>query len=213
MLRRTVAGLALWAAMAGAAWAQEQVWIQVELLPDARPRAAVRRGAMPSSFRGRRSRGFYVGSGWYSVALGPYSPEEAQAVMANLQAEGVIPGEAVILDGASSSSSSGRPRRGRRRARAAVAAPEPQAPAPDDSIPEETFAEAQASEAALSRPEKEQLQVALEWAGVYQGGIDGDFGPGRAPPCRPGRRSAATSPRACCPHGSGQSFWASSTRS
>jgi S1-C subfamily serine protease len=175
MLKRTVAGLALWAAMAAGAWAQEQVWIQVEMLPTL-DRARLSAEGYAEQLPGSEVAGFYMGSGWYTVALGPYPPEEAAAVMANLQAEGVIPGEAVILDGSMFQqqfwplSAPGQTTE--------VTTAEPQAPAPDDSIPEETFAEAQASEAALSRPEKEQLQVALEWAGVYQGGIDGDFGPG-----------------------------------
>jgi len=38
--------------------------------------------------------------------------------------------------------------------------------------------EARASEEQLSRPAREQLQVALAWAGFYRSGIDGAFGPG-----------------------------------
>ncbi len=183
MLRRTVAGLALWAAMAGAAWAQDQVWIQVELLPTL-DRARLSAEGYSEQLPGSEVAGFYVGSGWYSVALGPYSPDEAQAVMGNLQAEGVIPGESVMLDGAGfqqqfwppAAAASAEPE-------APVAVPEPepepQAPAPDvAAIPDETLPQAQASEAALTQGEREQLQVALSWAGVYEGGIDGDFGRG-----------------------------------
>ncbi len=182
MLRRTVAGLALWAAMTGVAWAQDgQVWIQVEALPTlsrAQLSAEGYADQLPDVS------GYYLGSGWYAVALGPYSPEEAEAVRANLIAEGVIPGEAVIADGDQFQqqfwpvSAAG----------ADAAAPqdpaqEPQLqaeiPAPTGSqLPDESPDEARASEAALSQAEREQLQVALEWAGVYQGGIDGAFGPG-----------------------------------
>ncbi len=99
MLRQTVAGLALWAAMAGALAAQDgQVWIQVELLPTL-DRARLSAEGYSEQLPGSEVAGFYVGSGWYTVALGPYSPEQAQAVMANLMAEGVIPGDAVILEG------------------------------------------------------------------------------------------------------------------
>lgn len=45
-------------------------------------------------------------------------------------------------------------------------------------LPEESVEEARAAEAALSQGAKEQLQVALQWAGVYEGGIDGAFGRG-----------------------------------
>jgi peptidoglycan hydrolase-like protein with peptidoglycan-binding domain len=42
----------------------------------------------------------------------------------------------------------------------------------------ETPAEARASEALLDRAARERLQVALQWAGVYEGPIDGAFGRG-----------------------------------
>ena len=95
MMRRLVSGLALWAAMSVAALAQDgQVWIQVEMLPTL--------GRAQLSAEGYSEQlpdvaGFYMGSGWYAVALGPYSPEEAQSVMANLMAEGVIPGDAAFI--------------------------------------------------------------------------------------------------------------------
>jgi hypothetical protein len=52
--------------------------------------------------------------------------------------------------------------------------PEP-APEPE---PEETRQEALASERQLTRAERDALQIGLEWAGFYNGGIDGAFGPG-----------------------------------
>jgi S1-C subfamily serine protease/peptidoglycan hydrolase-like protein with peptidoglycan-binding domain len=176
MLRRTVAGLALWAAMATAAFAQDgQVWIQVEMLPTL-DRAEL--SAEGFSEQLPDVSGFYLGSGWYSVVLGPYAPEEARSVMANLLAEGVIPDDSVMLQGDQfqqqfwpASAATAEPQQP-----ATTAAAEPVAV--DPAIPEETYAEAQASEAALSRPDKELLQVAMQWAGVYDGGIDGAFGPG-----------------------------------
>lgn len=42
----------------------------------------------------------------------------------------------------------------------------------------ETPAEARAGESLLSAAEREQIQTALEWAGVYRGTIDGAFGRG-----------------------------------
>lgn len=61
------------------------------------------------------------------------------------------------------------------------ATPEP-APAPEpEPQPEpadETPAQAQRSERDLSRDEKKQLQVMLQWAGFYNAGIDGFFGRG-----------------------------------
>lgn len=186
MLRRTVAGLALWAVMAGALAAQDgQVWIQVEALPTL-DRAEL--SAEGYSEQIPNVAGYYLGSGWYAVALGPYSRAEAEAVLANLMAEGVIPGDSVIADGSQFQTQfwpSAAPGAEISASSADVGttaqdpALDPASPAPvAPDIPEETFAEAQASEAALSRGEKEQLQAALQWSGVYSGGIDGAFGPG-----------------------------------
>ena len=179
MVRRWVSGLALWAAMAGALAAQDsldgQVWIQLESLPTL---DRARLSAEGYSAQMTDVAGFYVGSGWYTVALGPYSPEEAQAVMANLMAEGVIPGDAAILEGDQFQQQFWPLGATGPTTEATVAEPAPVTPEPAPVIPEETYEEAQASEAALSLAQREQLQIALEWAGVYQGGIDGDFGPG-----------------------------------
>ncbi|MEQ8430739.1 MAG: serine protease [Roseovarius sp.] len=48
----------------------------------------------------------------------------------------------------------------------------------EPEIPEETQYEARQSEAQLSAEERRQLQIALEWAGHYQGAIDAAIGPG-----------------------------------
>ncbi|MGP1356904.1 trypsin-like peptidase domain-containing protein [Roseicyclus sp.] len=53
------------------------------------------------------------------------------------------------------------------------------APAPEPVvIQEETPDQARASEAQLTREERDQLQIALQYFGFYQGAIDGAFGPG-----------------------------------
>ena len=178
-------GLLLGAALAGRLPAQdagEQVWIEVEALPTL--------GRAQTAAEGYASQiddveGYYLGSGLYGVAIGPYDEAEAEAVMARLAADGIVPGEAFLSDGS----------RFRERfwpVGAAAANPpvtEPDAvPLPEDeppvaeappvSYPPETPEQALASEARLSQGEREQIQVALEWAGVYDGGIDGDFGRG-----------------------------------
>lgn len=57
--------------------------------------------------------------------------------------------------------------------------PEPQPePEPEPQPADETPAEAQRSERALSRDEKKQLQVMLKWAGFYTAAIDGSYGRG-----------------------------------
>lgn len=45
-------------------------------------------------------------------------------------------------------------------------------------LPDEPVAEARRLEAALSRDELAEIQVALQWFGFYRGGIDAAFGPG-----------------------------------
>jgi peptidoglycan hydrolase-like protein with peptidoglycan-binding domain len=50
-------------------------------------------------------------------------------------------------------------------------------PAPP-AIPDETPQEARTSESLLTRPDREALQVGLQWFGFYPGAIDGAFGPG-----------------------------------
>lgn len=59
------------------------------------------------------------------------------------------------------------------------AAPEPALqPEPEPVELEETPREARASERSLDRTQREALQIALKWAGVYTAGIDGAFGRG-----------------------------------
>ena len=56
--------------------------------------------------------------------------------------------------------------------------PEPE-PVPEVVVvQEETPDQARQSEAQLTREERDALQVALQYFGFYQGGIDGAFGPG-----------------------------------
>lgn len=54
--------------------------------------------------------------------------------------------------------------------------PEPE-PAPEPE-PEETVAEARANESRLTRDDRAAIQVALQWFGFYNSGIDAAFGPG-----------------------------------
>lgn len=62
------------------------------------------------------------------------------------------------------------------------AAPDPEpAPEPEPEVvvvQEETVNEARQSEAQLTRAERDELQIALQYFGFYRGGIDGAFGPG-----------------------------------
>lgn len=171
-------------ALAGAVFAQnEAVWIQVEAQPSlnaATERARIYAADLPDV------NGFALGGGWYGVALGPYARTDAEQVLRVYRSEGVIPRDSYIA-----LSSSFRQQfwpvganvlnRGVVQAPvpttpAAPAAPAVAAPAPPPA--DETPAEAQRSERLLNRDERKELQIALQWAGVYPGAIDGAYGRG-----------------------------------
>jgi peptidoglycan hydrolase-like protein with peptidoglycan-binding domain len=171
--------LALSVMAARVAVAQE-TWVQIEAhstLSEAEERARAYAGAFPNVA------GFAMTTGWYAVALGPYSAEEAGAALTRLKSDRLIPDDSYVTDGS----------RFRQRywpvAGAATLTPEPAIeaaapaatpdPAPEPAAePEETQAEARASEAALTQGERELLQTALQWSGHYAGAIDGAIGQG-----------------------------------
>lgn len=158
---------------AGAARAQES-WVQIEAQPTlarAEERAQAWASALPEV------NGFRLTSGWYAVTLGPYPAELARDRLFALRGEGLIPPDSFLSDGGNYTGRfwpSGA-------APAAAAAPRPadaRAPAEARPLPDETLAEARRSEAELSVEERKALQVALQWFGLYDSGIDGAFGRG-----------------------------------
>ncbi len=178
--------------------AQPLVWVQIEAQPSLN---AINEALRRRSSELRDVNGFYQGSGWYGVALGPYNPEDAQNILRTLRAEGRIPRDSYIAE---------RSEYERQiwpigvdqltMAEAATLAPETQddtqapivaEPAlvpetaletePEPVVPvvmDESPREARASEAQLSRDERADLQIAMAWAGHYQGAIDAAFGAG-----------------------------------
>ncbi|MET4100663.1 peptidoglycan hydrolase-like protein with peptidoglycan-binding domain [Roseovarius sp. MBR-78] len=159
-----------------------EVWVQIEAQPTlAEAQASARRYArdLPDV------NGFAVGQGWYGIALGPYTEAEAARVLDVYRREGVIARDSYVAP----SSDYGRrfwpagaepfvpeePQAAETGAqRLAQAEPEPE----PEPIIYETPGEALASERRLSRDERADLQIALEWAGFYRGQIDAAFGPG-----------------------------------
>ena len=133
--------------------------------------------------------GFAMSTGWYAVALGPYSPDEAGAALTRLKSDRLIPDDSYVTDGTRFRQRYW-PVAGAPSVDPAVAVTEPapteavaepvaQAPAPEPvAEPEETQAEARAAEALLTREERMLLQTALQWSGHYAGAIDGAIGPG-----------------------------------
>lgn len=166
------------------ALAQERgVWLQIEAQPslvEGQDRARAYAARLDDVA------GFALGNGWYAIALGPYSRVYAGVVLSDLRSAYEIPADSYITDGQNFT------RQfwpiGASASVASTPLPDPQfvpeplpEPVPEPilpGLPDETRAEALASEALLSQGEKKQLQIALEWAGVYAGAIDGLYGRG-----------------------------------
>ncbi len=185
----------------GADGSASPVWVQIEAQPNltAITEALRRRSATLQDVNG-----FDLdGSGWYVVALGPYEAENANEILQRLRRDGRIPRDSYIAPSSDyvrqiwpvgSNLLTGR----------AAAVPQPEAaqpadetalitapeaprapaldtqpaPTPAPEVLDETPREARASEAQLTREQRAELQVALEWAGFYDGAIDAAFGPG-----------------------------------
>ena len=164
--------------MASLASAQERAWLQIESYPSsetAKSRAAAYAAEFPNVQ-------VFEGGGWHAIVLGPYAPEEAAGALSDLRRAGRVPGDAFVTDGEKfvqvEAFAAADP------ATAAVPA-EPTAPAVEVPAVEviaqpadETVKEARASEAALTKDDRKELQGALAWYGFYASTIDGDFGPG-----------------------------------
>jgi len=169
---------------------QNVVWVQIE--------AQASLNAVNEALRRRSAElqdvnGFYQGGGWYGVALGPYSPADAEQVLRVLRAENRIPRDSYI---ASSSdyerqiwpvgqdllnSAQAETPTVTSDTQTAEVTPEPTAepePTPVPEFVDETVREARISERTLSRDQRADLQVALKWAGHYPGKIDAAFGGG-----------------------------------
>ncbi len=151
---------------------QADAWVQIEAKSSLlAARDAARRYAETLSEVG----GFALGNGWYAIALGPYSRDEADRVLRAYRRQGQIPRDSYIA------------RRSAFERQFWPAGAELRDPADDDvdaavaipdEPPEETLTEARAGEARLTRDDRSELQKALAWAGVYEGAIDAAFGRG-----------------------------------
>ncbi|WP_189369581.1 serine protease [Tateyamaria omphalii] len=183
MLKRIVlAWVVLLASVVAASAQEDPVWIQIEAQPNlnaATERARVYAAELPDV------NGFSLGGGWYGIALGPYARSDAEQVLRVYRSEGVIPRDSFIAF-TSSFRQQFWPIGANVLNRGVVEPPVPTEP--EDTTPvvdtpapppsDETPAQAQRSERQLSRSEREDLQIALQWAGTYEGGIDGAFGRG-----------------------------------
>ncbi|MFD1912775.1 trypsin-like peptidase domain-containing protein [Halodurantibacterium flavum] len=163
--------------------AQDQAWVQIEARPTLREAEAQARAW---AARLDRVNGFRLPSGWYAIALGPFSRPEAEAQLQTLLQGNRVPPDSYIVDG-----------RGFGQRYWPLAAARPgAAPAepltrdlpvvevfPDGTEPppatdSETVGEALASEGRLDRDARARLQEALQAQGFYGGAVDAAFGPG-----------------------------------
>ena len=162
---------------AGLVSAQQSVWVQIEARPS-QPSIEARL----ADYGGRLENvaGFRLRSGWYAVALGPFTPERALAELRALRATRAIPSDSFISDGSSytqqiyPAGAAGITVQPLGQPDANDATLTAQPPKPSDETP----SEARRSERDLNRAEREYLQRALQAYGFYNGGIDGAFGPG-----------------------------------
>lgn len=228
---------------------QQNSWIQLESHPNlAVTEQAIRAyGAQIDDVNG-----FNLGGGWYAVALGPYSADEAENVMISLREQGLIPRDSYVADSANyqqqfwpiganllnqatedtaddvegvttesvevteladalaeaagsdtpeetatatetetdtatetntqmaqadTGADTGADTSAQADTATTTGTTRPEVVA-EPEIPEETPNEARQNEARLTAEERRQLQIALEWAGHYQGAIDAAIGPG-----------------------------------
>ncbi len=184
--------------------AQDLVWIQIEAQPNL---AAINEALRRRSADLQDVNGFDLdSSGWYVVALGPYEAENAAEILNRLRRDGRIPRDSYIASSEeyqrqiwpvgsnllTERAAAATPEAGDTAdtvqepvqdpdQQIAAIEPEPQPeplPEPEPETMDETPREARASEALLTRDDRAQLQIALEWAGFYQGRIDAAFGAG-----------------------------------
>ncbi|WP_085307127.1 serine protease [Planktotalea arctica] len=165
-------------------FAQDAAWVQIEAQPSlisAEDRARAYAAELPDV------NGFSLGGGWYALALGPYSPEDAETVLRGYRNEGRIPRDSFIAYSAAfrqqfwpvgANLLDTAPLTPALPAETIAEAVPESAPAPEPALSDESPREARESENALSRDEKKDLQLKLQWAGFYNAAIDGSFGRG-----------------------------------
>lgn len=175
--------------MAFPATAQQSVWVQIEAQRTLTGAQDAARGYAADGVSDVT--GFALPNGWYGIALGPYGAIDADTKLDRLRSARVIPADSYIVDGNRFRSQfwpvgvtspadlvAVEPSGTTAPDQTPIAAIEPE-PNPDSILPPaETLREAQVSEQALDRDEKQLLQTALQWAGFYDGAIDGLYGRG-----------------------------------
>ncbi|MEP2783821.1 MAG: serine protease [Pseudoruegeria sp.] len=158
--------------------AQSSFWVQVEAQPNLR-KAQERARAYAGAFEDVN--GFAIGSGWYAIAMGPYTEDIAQLRLRALRRENLVPRDSYIASTGDFRQQFWPIGGSALRQPSLTTTPtlsEPTAPVVPVVIADETPRQARQSESKLKRSEKRELQSALKWEGVYTAGIDGSFGAG-----------------------------------
>ncbi len=181
--------------MTNAALAQEQRWVQIEAYRDLDE--ALARARTLDAQLGNVS-GFRLPSDWFALSIGPFESEaDAFSVRRQLRGERAIPADAFVSNGADylaqifpedgvavlpvapmENADLAMLEDSASELAMAESEPDPEPQPEPEPEPEETLREAQASERALSRDERAELQTALQWFGFYTMAIDAAFGPG-----------------------------------
>ena len=124
-----------------------------------------------------------MGGRWYAVVLGPYAPNDAEAVLRQLRNNGSIPADSYIVDGRRFQQQYYPIGVGAQTApqplpSGVVAAPTAQSEAAHEhpEEPEEIVQDGPGLVGLLDRNERRAMQVALRWAGFYDGPVDGLIG-------------------------------------
>lgn len=174
----------IWGGMAGAQGTGQSTWIQIEAHSEL---AVAQDRAQDYSVTLRDVNGFRLSSGWYALALGPYAENDAIAQLSRLRAQRAVPGDSFLVE-SNAYSRQFWPVGANSLAAPTIQGPDPtvtpatgiapEVPLLPVAEPEETRREALQSESRLSRQEKFNLQIALQWFGFYNGAIDAAFGPG-----------------------------------
>ncbi len=175
---RQIAFILLCCMLGTMAAAQDRFWVQIEArqtLTGAQDRAREYARRLDDVA------GFYLGDGFYGIFIGPFSERDANAALDGLLRRGSIPSDSFVKNGQFFKQQFWPVGGG---ANTAATPPAPQTdtetalPADPIERPDETPQEARASERDLTREQREELQVALKWAGFYNAAIDGSFGRG-----------------------------------
>jgi peptidoglycan hydrolase-like protein with peptidoglycan-binding domain len=192
----TVVTLA-WTLPVSAQSQDDVVWIQIEAQSSLRAGTESARLYADSL---EDVNGFALGSGWYGITVGPYTRNDAEAVLRAYRRDRVIPSDSFIVI-SSALRQQFWPIGANILDRGVLAVPETVVESATDVVqaPEvvveetptvegviakpvvpagETPTEAKRSERALNREAKKDLQRLLQWAGFYNAAIDGYFGRG-----------------------------------